>query len=504
MSKEFEVKEEDDSEFVSAPDDSADFVTDAPKGAIIDKTSGATSGRSYNDDRTHESPEDQIIQNRLFYNTGPHVGEAVDTILDWLLSDGYNISEPQIRGIEQSENPEDIANFRRLIRRSKFNRIYHDWVKRAIVDGHAFMELTVEDGQFKPRILPTDKMYKFTDEYGVVQEYILEPPEGGTPEDQDAVKYEPSEVAEFSFYTEPLEEFGRSPIERIRDQADILRDMEIDYARFVASKAYPPIFWKCGSEDNQWTEDQIVNWLDSVEDVEPDSILGGPHDVEAEVVGTTSTSSSAGAMRLEETFKHHERRIITGLGVPAVLANLDSKGASAEILMPAFKRRIKRYQEILKEAIERQIFEPLYVESLLESDLENFEGFPPEFEFGEHSSAEKRLELDKLIKLFNNGMLTRDAFASRAGIDPEQELPSRDELSENVIPLLQELAAENTETRLGDSIQNPNGGRPTDTGGGAQSSGREVTRRESGSSGETDDSDRPRQGVTQDTDTENG
>jgi hypothetical protein len=493
-------------EFVEPPDDAPEFVVDSAKGAIVDKNTaaGGTGGRSYNDDRTHEPPEEQIEENRLFYNTDPHVGQAVNITLDWLLADGYNISTRNIEGTDMAVESENLASLRKLIINSSFSQTFNQFIKRALVDGHAFLELVVEDETFKPRILPSERMSKFTDEYGVVQEYILEPPEGGGPTDNDATKYKPSDVAEFTFNKIPLEEFGRSPIERVRDQTDILRDMEIDYARFVASKAYPPILWKCGTENNQWSEDQISNWLDSVEEVEPDSVLGGPHDVEAEVVGTTSTSSSAGAMRLEETFKHHERRIVTGIGVPAVLANLDNKGGSAEVLMPAFKRRIKRHQGTIKAMVEEQIIKPLFVESVLGSSIEDFSGIVPEFKFGEHSSAEKRLELDKLIKLFNNGMLTREAFASRAGIDVETELPDEGQLTEEIIPLLQELASENAQTRLGDSIQNPDGGRPTDTGGGAQSSGREVTSRESGSSGETDDSDRPRQGVTEDTSSENG
>lgn len=481
------------SNFTDPPDDAPEFVVDSSKGAVIQTNSGG-SGRSYGDDRTHEPPEEKFAQNRLLYDTDPHVGHAVEISLDWLLADGYNISERYISGSDVEMEPDSVARFRRLIANSDFDSKFHDWIEGGAVEGHAFMELVVEDEQFKPRLLPAERVYKFTDEYGIVQEYILEPPTGGGPQADEATTYEKNDIAEFYFRKNPLEKFGRSPIERIHDQADMLRDMEIDYARFIASKAYPPIFWKCGTEDNEWSEDQIDNWLNDVEEIEPDSQLAGPHDVEAEVVGTTSTSSSAGAMRLEETFKHHERRIVTGIGVPAVLANMDNKGGSAEVLMPAFKRRIRRYQNTIKQTVEEQIFRPLYIETVKGTDIENYDGLIPEFEFGEHSSAEDRLEIDKLLKLFNNGFLTREAFAERAGIDPEQELPDDGTLSEDLVPLIQELAGQ------GDRVQNPEGGRPTDTGGGAQSSGREVTSREEGSGDNSDDSDRPRQSSTEDTD----
>jgi len=488
-----------DSNFVDAPEDAPEFVVDSPKGAVVQKNdSSSGGGRSYNDERTHEPPKDQFEDNRLLYTTDPHVGHSVDICLDWLLADGYNVSGRKIAGTDEEIDPDNVAAFRRLLANSDFERKFHDWVENGKVEGHGFMELVVEDGQFKPRLLPPGRMHIFTDEYGIVQEYILEPPNGGGPTADDAETYEPNEVAEFYFNKNPLEKFGRSNIQRIQTQADILRDMEIDYARFVASKAYPPILWKCGTEGQEWSEKQIDNWLEETEKIEPDSMLAGPHDVEAEVVGTTSTTSSAGAMRLEETFKHHERRITTGIGVPAVLANLDNKGGSAEILMPAFKRRIKRHQSLIKQAVEEQIFRPLFVESVLGQDLENYDGLIPEFEFGEHSSAENRLEIDKLIKLFNTGFLTRKAFAERAGIDPEQELPSMKALDEDIIPILQSLS--NKGQSVGDRAQNPDGGRPSDTGGGAQSSGREVTSREDASTDNSGDQDRPQQSPTEDTD----
>lgn len=485
----FTIKSDQDG-FTAPPEDAPEFVVDSPKGAVIieDDATGSAGATSYTDEKTAPPPKEEIEQNRALYNRSPHVGHAVDVVLDWLLADGWNVTERRIRGTDQQMDEENVTGLRRLMRNSDIERKLNDFIENAAVEGHAFMELVVEDGKFNPRVLPYKRMHKKTDIYGEIDEYVLEPPDGG-PEAEDADVYDPHEIAEFTFRQDPLERLGRSLIGRVSEQADILRDMEIDYARFVASKAYPPILWKLGTADEQWSENQIANWLDEVEKVEPDSSLAAPHDVEAEVVGTTSTSSSAGAMRLEETFRHHERRIVTGLGVPAVLANLDNKGASAEAVMPAFKRRIRRYQTLVSDAIEQQVVKPLFIQSVLgQSEVEEYEGLVPEFEFGEYSSSEKRLEVDKLIKLFNNGFLSREAFAERAGIDPEVELPSNGRLSDEIIPIIRELAGQ------GDKVQNPQGGRPTDTGGGAQSSGREASSTEEGTSGDqTDDDARPQQ-----------
>jgi len=244
------------SNFVDPPEDAPEFVVDSAKGAVIETTDSG-GGRSYGDERTHAPPDEKFEDNRLLYDTDPHVGHAVEISLDWLLADGYNISERHIAGADEEMDSDLVARFRKLIANSNFNSTFQNWIEGGAVEGHCFMELVVEDEKFKPRLLPADRVYKFTNEFGVVEEYILEPPSGGGPESDDATKYGRHDVAEFYFRKNPLEYYGRSNIERIHEQADMLRDMEIDYARFIATKAYPPIFWSCGTEESEWSENQI-------------------------------------------------------------------------------------------------------------------------------------------------------------------------------------------------------------------------------------------------------
>lgn len=477
-------------------DNGGEFSADSPKGLIKEEQAG----NRFDGERSTEAPSDEILANRDVARTDPHVHEAIFTIIDYICGDGHNISPRHIAGVNEGggetgasatlneaelEEQQNIPQLRKLFATSNFGRVFNNWVEYAVQDGHAFMELVVEDEQFRPRLLPTERMHIKTDRYGFVEKYALEPPGGGGPDDQEATQYDPHEVAELYFTKDPVDDFGRSFVEPIREQANMLRDMEFDYARFVATKAYPPILWTLGTEEEQWSEEQIGGWLDTLDNIEPDSQLAAPHDVDHDTVGVTSTSSSAGAMKLEGTFKHLEKRIATGIGVPALILNMKSSTGEATAQMPSFERRIRRLQNIVKSAVEQQIFKSL----LVESALDEFNGVLPEFEFGEHSNAEDRLEIDKLLKLYNNGMLNRDAFAERAGIDPEVELPAPEQLTSEIIPLIKQLAGR------GDAIQNPQGGSPTDTGGGAESAGGEVIDRESGES-DVDDG-RNEQGVGQ-------
>lgn len=476
----------------------AEFYTDSPKG-VIRQGSGSS---SVGGERAADAPADTIQEHRDIAYTDPHVKEGLMTLIDWVVGDGYNVSPRSFdsamdSGVGGENSPttgsegasaggdgssQGVQKLRLLLKNSDFWTVFVDWVQYAAIDGHAFMELVVEDEQFKPKLLPTKKMKRKENKFGELKFYKLESPQGGG----DDIKYAPHEVAELTFSKHPTDDFGRSLVEPIAEQADMLRDMEIDYARFIATKAYPPILWKLGDEDHNWTEDQVQAWMDNVQSIEPDTMLAAPHDVETDIVGTTSTSSTAGAMRLEETFQHFENRVVTGLGVPRILMNMDGGGqGEATATMPSFKRRVSRLQNRVKSAVEQQILKSLLNGS---AKLDNFSGTIPEFQFGEHSSAEKRLEIDKLLNLFNNGLLTPEAFAERAGIDPD-EVPdfwNEGDLMDNLRAL----------ARKGDQIQNPSGGSPTGTEGGAESAGGEVTSRQD--PGEDSSSSRNKKSVTED------
>lgn len=432
--------------------------------------------------RPSEAPTQKIEEYRLIADTDPHVGEAIDTLVDYLVGSGYSIEPANIVGTDEEQTDEDIADLKALVEASTFEEVLFEWVWHALVDGTGFLEVVVEDDVFKPKVLPTEEMEIQTDEFGNVEQYIL------NTDGDDEIEFGPYDLAVLRFHRHPKEDFGRSLIERCEEQADMLRDMEIDMARFIATKAYPPVIWKLGSDERPWTQDQIDGWLDTVSEIGPDSMLAVGHDVDHDIVGVTSTSSTSGAMRLEPVFNHLLQRIYTALGLPAFLGNIESGGGRNEAVatMPKFDRRIQRYRSIIRSAIRHQLFVSILAG---DSDPESVDVLPPEFEFGQHSSEEERLDADLAIKLVNNGLLTFQAAAKRIGIDPETELPQEGELDEH-IEKIQLLAGK------GDEVQNPDGGRPTETGGGAQSAGREATTRQNPESDNSGNDRRPKKSIT--------
>lgn len=455
-----------------------EFALDSPQAVV--RQSGGGGGTP----RPEPAPAQDILDFRQIADTDPHVKEAVNTLVDYLVGAGFTIQPANIPGTDTEQTDEDIADLKRIVEASPFESVLGDWVWHALVDGTGFLELVVENDYFRPKVLPTEQMEIQTDEFGNIQGYIQQSANG------EEIEFDPSDIAILRFHRHPDEDFGHSVIEGVQEQADILRDMEIDTARFVATKAYPPILWKCGTEERPWTQSQIDDWLAEIDSIEPESMLAVGHDVDAEPVGVTSTSSTAGAMRLEETFKHFMKRIATGMGLPADLLNQDVlSGNELQGVMPKFDRRIQRYRTVIKQAVRYQIFPSI----LGDSRAFEYNDLLPEFEFGKHSSEEERLEADLAIRLVNNNLLTFEAAAKRLGIDPETELPDnvREIDGQEQMRILQELAGR------GDNIQNPDGGNPTDTGGGTQSAGREVETREDPSSDNSGQQDRPQQGTEQ-------
>lgn len=464
------------SEFIDQKVESGqyEYAADSPQ-AVVSQTSGG-SGTP----RPVDAPAQRIEDYRLIADTDPLVGEAIETLTDYVTGSGFNIQPANVPGTDQEQTAEDIAELKLLVETSEFETVLSEWVRHAFIDGTAFIELVVQDGHFRPQLLPTEEMEIQTDRHGKVEQYTQNPASG------DEISFDPHEIAVLRFHRHPKDQFGRSLVERVQEQADMLRDMEIDTARFVATKAYPPIVWQVGTEERPWTQDQIDDWLDEVSQIEPDSMLAVGHDVDHDVAGATSTSSTAGAMRLEPTFEHLMTRVATGLGVPADLLNVDTLSSNAlQVAMSKFDRRVQRYRNIVRQTVRFQIF-PSLEENQTAAE---YDGLPPQFEFGEHSSEEERLEARTAINLVNNGLLTPQAAAQRLDIDPEQELPDIWE-QDNLLDVLLALAGR------GDSIQNPEGGRPTDTQGGAQSPGREATTRENPQEDSSSPEDRPQQSPT--------
>jgi len=461
-------------EMVESGDYDLEFAADSPK-AVVKQTTG-----SGDDIRATQPPGQAIEDYRLIADTDPHVGDAVDTLVDYITGAGFSIQPANVPGTDTEQTDDDIAELKRLVEVSPFESVLSDWVWHALVDGTGFLELVVQNDKFRPKVLPTEEMEIKSNKFGNIQGFVQSSSDGD-------IEFEPHEIAVLRFHRHPDEDFGRSIVERVQEQADILRDMEIDTARFVATKAYPPILWRCGTEERPWTQDQIDDWLQKIENIEPESMLAVGHDVEQEVVGVTSTSSTAGAMRLEPTFQHLLRRIAAGMGVPADLMSVDTLSSNAlQVAMSKFDRRVQRYRNQIRNVVRYQIFPSL----MADSKYSEFGDLPPNFEFGKHSSEEERLDARMAINLVNNGLLSRQAAAKRLGIDPETELPQGDELQQH-ITLIQQLAGR------GDDIQNPDGGQPTDTGGGEQSPGREATTRDNPQDDNSGNRDRPQQGATQ-------
>lgn len=416
-----------------------DFALESPKGKI--RRSSGSGGPKPID------PPEQRIRDWRERAMDPDVAEGLRTLTDYLIGSGFSIQPRNIPGTGEQLTGQDIAEVKKLLESSGNEPYFYRWVHAALRDGVSFMEILWDENErFSPRLLPPERVKMRRDEYDRVVGYVLKT------EGDDEVDLNKYDVAHLGFWRDPGADHYQSLVEVVETQAEMLEDMEIDMARFVATKAYPPILWKLGSpETGEWNTTEIDAWLDEVSQIEPDSMLAGPHDVDPEAVGVTDTTATSGAMDLQPTFTHLQRRIATGFGLPFFLNNGDGSGTRQDVaVMPKFDRRIQSLRQTIQAAAEDQILRSLYYHPTPEDS----EGeLVPRFEFGEHSSEEERLEVKTALKLWRNGFLTREAVARRVGIDPETEMPTLEQVQSELIPLLtQGLGAEGA----GD----PAGGRP--------------------------------------------
>lgn len=168
-----------------------EFAADSTKGILNQRAAGG--GQS----RPEIAPAQAIEEYRLIADTDPHVAEAVDTLVDYMVGSGFSIQPANIPGTDTNQTDADIAELKLLVETSSFETELANWVWHALVDGTGFLELVVEDDHFKPKVLPTEQMEIRSDEFGNVQEILQQP--GGA----DEVSFEPHEVAILRFHRHP-------------------------------------------------------------------------------------------------------------------------------------------------------------------------------------------------------------------------------------------------------------------------------------------------------------
>jgi len=122
------------------------FALDSPKAVM--RQSGGSDGRP----QPVDAPEQDIRQHRAIADQDPHVGEAIHTLVDYLVGSGFNIKPANVPYTDQEQTDEDISDFKLLVETSNFNTVLGEWVWHALVDGTAFVEIVVEDDVFKPKV----------------------------------------------------------------------------------------------------------------------------------------------------------------------------------------------------------------------------------------------------------------------------------------------------------------------------------------------------------------
>ena len=348
------------------------------------------------------------IDNRDLYwsifRTDPLVGACIEFTKSFIIGAGLKVTLVDLDG-----NEVVVPEFNDIIRRSKTRTITSMFILDALVDGTGYFEkLMSKDGNEinKFNVVPARTMVVYRDQKGEIEKYVQEL---GDSED-DYVEFKPSEIVAYRNRALSGSAYGRSDVEPVTEASEILRDMTIDLANFISTKAYAPIVWKLGTSEMPWSKPEVDAWAADREDVEPGDQISVQGDVSSEVVGV---GDNAFDVRPYLTF--FASMVVSGLRVPATLTSVitDIGQFTADSQSNAYARRINDIRTELSELLEVELFDYIVKYNGYGDNLRS------KVEWLRHDNESVRLEVNNAVQLVQNSIISPEEARMKLNYDQE-------------------------------------------------------------------------------------
>lgn len=359
--------------------------------------------------RNYERPSDTRYEDWVeLYEKDPIFGAGIDAIVDYVAGAGITVKFHDTGKDGEEIDLWDVPDAWKAIRRSKLNKSMKLFIKDALLNGSAYLELVRANGSntavFKVANIPPGKMFVKRDEHMVVQEYIQEI--GG----ENDVVFPPENVVCYKFHEVTGKPYGCSVALRVIEACNILRNMGLDLAEFIGTKAYPPLLWILGSEEKPWDPRDVQKFISDRETVDPGSQIGVQGDVSCEAIGVKDAT-----MDTSDPMNFFASEIINGMQLPSALSTVIqiSNQFVAETQMTAFKIFVDSIRTDLKELFEVECFDIL-LQSYGKDSLFSEVVFEP------HSAEEERIDVNNVIQLLNSQLYTKEYALEKLG-DPVEE-----------------------------------------------------------------------------------
>jgi hypothetical protein len=328
-----------------------------------------------------------------YYRQNSLIGSSIDDLVDSICGAGVKVKVVSID--DDKEIPySDIPEFAAAMRMSRPNwtiyRAIHDALRihdGFIVKKYSGSRVTsfapVPPNEMRVDRTPTMEVTGYYQEIG---------------SETDWIRFKPAEIVQIKSKEITGDPYGVSLIERISENADILRDIGLDFAKFLATKSYPPTVWKFGTPERPWSDLDIRTFMDSLEDIDPGAQIGVRGDIDP-----ITLNPDVQMPDVKHPLTYYTATIVNGLGVPAVSTGLlsDATGSVGELQEKAYNRRVNAMRTLIGEQLEIELFD-----QILESN--GYEDMQSVLIWNQHDDEQHRMLVNDIVQLGQNGFVTKE------------------------------------------------------------------------------------------------
>lgn len=343
----------------------------------------------------------------VYYRQAPLIGPALDDLVDSICGAGINI---QVTDIESGEEVPytDVPEFAAVLRASRINKVIYSAIHDSYRVGNGYIVKKYKGNSIhKVDIAVPNEMRVDRDKYGNVNRYYQE-----IGSEEDWAKFTPDEIVHIKMKSVTGDAYGFSIIERVAENADVMRDVGLDFSKFLATKAYPPTVWQFGTPEHPWSDADIEKFMNSLEDIDPSAQIGVRGDVEAKTLNPEAQMPDVSPIMTLFT-----SQILNGIGTPAVSSGLiNDTGLTGDIQEKSYNRRVNTARTMIGEQLELELFDEILVSN-------GYDDLMSTVTWNRHSDEENRMLVNDLVQLGQNGFMTREFGQMLLGFPSGDNMP---------------------------------------------------------------------------------
>lgn len=363
--------------------------------------------------KEYERPPDTKYDDWVeLYETDPIFGPGIDHIVDYICGAGITVKLHSV-----SKNGDEVPvweapQFMNAVRLSRRHRVNKLFVKDALLNGTAYIELvrtkanSIDAPIHKFKNIPPAKMRVYRDKYMNVLSYKQEI--GGSEEPE----FRPENVVEYKFHEVTGKGYGCSVARRVIEASNILRNIGLDLAEFIGTKAFPPLLWLLGVGPNgkPWDRDDVIAFMAERESVHPGDQVGVSGDVDAKAIGVADA-----ALDVSSPMNFFASEIVNGMQLPSALSTVIevSNQFVTETQMTAFDIFVTSVRNDLAELHEVELFDKILLSH-------GYDDLYSEVVFEQHNWEKERVDVNNIIQLLNAKLYSVEYALHKLG-DPVDE-----------------------------------------------------------------------------------